>query len=81
MIISYDFHCKLMFICEVKPWCSRGDINGFSNTLYQPCLPAYMPRIVVMCPVNMIQQRMVEAEREQTWEATEAACETCEEIF
>jgi hypothetical protein len=29
----------------------------------------------------MIQQRMVEAEREQTWEATEAACETCEEIF
>ena len=27
-MISVDFHCKLMLICEVKPWCSRGDING-----------------------------------------------------
>ena len=23
-MISVDFHCKLMLICEVKPWCSRG---------------------------------------------------------
>jgi hypothetical protein len=40
-----------------------------------------MPGIVVTCPVNIIQQRMVEAEKERTWEATEAACGTREEIF
>jgi hypothetical protein len=51
-------------VCGKKIQCKR----------YPPCLPIYMPWMVGMCPVNMIQPRMVEAEKQQAQKVTEAAC-------